>query len=155
MVVQPDISVLMCVYNTPHNLLSESIWSILNQDFKNFEFIIVNDGSDIESLSILEAFADLDPRIHLITNCKNMGLTASLNIGLKYCTGRFVARQDADDISLEHRLSAQLEFLTSHPQTRILFTNSYLINSKGDNIGSVRSDRNLSKIQQRNIFVHG
>lgn len=155
MVNKPEISVLMCVYNTPLDVLSQSILSILNQDFRNFEFVIVNDGSNAETLALLEGFADVDSRIILVNNSTNIGLTASLNVGLTYCRGRFLARQDADDVSVDGRLKAQLEFFICHPQTRILFTNSSLIDSNGDNIGLIHSDRNASKIHRRNVFVHG
>ncbi|HEJ0210878.1 TPA: glycosyltransferase family 2 protein [Proteus mirabilis] len=77
----PKITVLMSVYND-EKYLQESIDSILNQTFKEFEFLIINDGSTDNSLSILKENAKKDPRIKLIINEQNIGLIASLNKGL-------------------------------------------------------------------------
>lgn len=117
----PAISVLMGVYNTPASYLSESIESILNQSFREFEFVIVDDGSDdrntVECLNQLarEGIINADKRIRLIRNRENVGLTRSLNIGLKQCRGTYVARMDADDVALPDRLERQLRYMEEHP----------------------------------------
>ena len=102
----------MSVYNCS-NVLKHSINSILNQDFSNFEFLIMNDGSTDESHEILNNYLKLDERIQLFHNSTNLGLTKSLNLLLRESTAKYIARQDADDISLTNRFSRQLDVLES------------------------------------------
>lgn len=111
-VVPPKVTVLMCVYNGAE-WLPDSIESILNQRFSDFEFLIVDDGSQDESAAIVSTY--LDKRIRLIRNQHNTGLTRSLNKGLSVARGEFIARMDADDISMPDRLAAQVQFLEAHP----------------------------------------
>ncbi len=106
------ISVVMSNYNTDELYLRASIESILNQTYENFEFIIVDDCSTDNSLNVIESYSD--KRIKLIKNKQNMGLTKSLNIAIKEAKGEFIARMDADDISLPQRFEKQVEFLTSN-----------------------------------------
>ena len=105
------VSVIMSVYNGDE-YLSESIKSILNQTYTNLEFIIINDGSTDSSLSIINKFAKTDNRIKVV-NQNNIGLTKSLNKGIHLSTGNFIARQDADDISLNNRFETQIPWLTN------------------------------------------
>ena len=98
----------MSVYNS-QRYLREAIDSILNQTFKDFEFIVIDDGSNDKSKAILKSYKD--PRMKLITNDCNIGLTRSLNKGLKICCGEYIARMDADDISMSMRIEKQLKFL--------------------------------------------
>ena len=105
----PTISVIMPVYNgEPY--LHEAIESILNQTYSDFEFIIINDGSTDQSLSIIQEYAKKDLRIATITQ-ENMGLTKSLNKCICMAQGKYIARMDADDVSLLHRFETQLPWL--------------------------------------------
>ena len=104
------ISVVMSNYNTEESYLRASIESILNQTYENFEFIIVDDCSTDNSIDVIESYSD--KRIKLIKNKENMGLTKSLNVAIKEAKGEFIARMDADDISLPQRFEKQVEFLT-------------------------------------------
>ena len=90
------VSVLMCVYNG-ERFLRESISSVLNQTFKEFEFIIINDGSTDRTEEIIREFSILDNRIQFV-NKKNTGLTKSLNVGINMAKGEWIARIDDDDI---------------------------------------------------------
>ena len=100
-----SISVLMSVYNETEYELRESIESILNQSFRDFEFIIVNDNPENSLIStILEKYKQLDPRIKIIKNKKNMGLAMSLNRAAENAKFSLLARMDADDISIKYRL---------------------------------------------------
>ena len=104
------VSVLMCVYDTPVRYLKEATESILNQTYDNLEFIIVDDGSGLkETGDYLEAVSKADNRIKLIHNNNNIGLTKSLNIGLHFCKGNYIARMDADDISISERIEKQVQ----------------------------------------------
>lgn len=107
--MNPKVSVIMPVYNG-EKFLREAIQSVLNQTFSDFELIIVNDGSIDNSLDIIKEYAEKDSRIKII-NQKNTGIVGALNNALKLSKGDYVARMDADDISLPKRLEKQIEFL--------------------------------------------
>ena len=128
--MKPKISVIMSVYNS-EKFLNESIQSILNQTFKDFEFIIIDDCSTDNSLKIIKRYADLDDRIKLINNNKNIGLTKSLNKEIKIAQGKYIARQDADDISLPERFKKQFTFLEENENVFLLGSGSISINEKG------------------------
>lgn len=119
------VSVIMSNYNTPEEYLCSAIESILNQTYQNFEFIIIDDCSTDNSLSIIESYTD--DRIKIIKNEQNLGITKSLNRGLAVAKGEFVARMDADDISLETRFEKQVEFLKNHPDHIVCGTGVELI----------------------------
>lgn len=114
---KPLVSILMSVYNGEKHL-KESIISILEQDYDNFEFLIINDGSTDNSELIIRSFDD--HRIRLINNKKNIGLAAALNKGLSLARGKYVARMDADDISMKNRLSSQVGYLDDNPKVSIV-----------------------------------
>lgn len=111
----PEISVLLPVYNAAH-FIEKAIISILTQTMKNFEFIIINDGSTDSSGEILQKFAHKDIRIRLVQR-PNKGLIATLNEGIALARSPLIARMDADDIALPHRLERQCTYLKSHPET--------------------------------------
>ena len=100
------LSVVMPVYNAAE-FLNDSIRSVLTQTFCDFEFIIINDGSTDESLEILTRFAAVDKRIKIVSR-SNKGLVYSLNEGVSIASGKWIARMDADDISLPKRFEVQL-----------------------------------------------
>lgn len=103
------VSVIMTNYNTPEKYLREALDSILNQTYTNFEFIIVDDGSTDNSLSVIESYAD--SRIIVLKNDENIGLTKSLNKALEISKGEYVARMDSDDISEPERFEKQVNYL--------------------------------------------
>ncbi|MGQ4646882.1 glycosyltransferase [Lyngbya aestuarii] len=109
----PKISVLMSVYNAGE-YLAKAVGSILTQTFKDFEFIIIDDGSTDKSLAILERYAKQDSRIRLISQ-QNIGLTKTLNKALALAQGEFIARMDADDISMPERFNRQVQYLENNP----------------------------------------
>ena len=108
----PLVSVFMPVYNAGI-YLEQAIQSILDQTFRDFEFVIVNDGSTDNSESVILSISD--PRIRLENNPQNLGLIASLNRGLELCTGKYIVRMDQDDISLPTRLEKQIGWLEANP----------------------------------------
>jgi glycosyltransferase involved in cell wall biosynthesis len=110
------ISVIMSVYNGGE-YLKEAIDSILNQTFSNFEFLIVNDASIDSTSTILSQYSD--PRIRVIDNESNKGLTYSLNLMLDQSRGNYIGRMDADDIALPKRLEIQYKFMEMHLETGI------------------------------------
>jgi len=108
MTSNPKVSVVMSVYNG-ELYLKEAIDSILNQTFTNFEFIIINDASTDNSRAIIENYND--ERIRLLDNYNNQGLPQCLNQGIRIANGKYIARMDADDISLPERLEKQVKFM--------------------------------------------
>jgi glycosyltransferase involved in cell wall biosynthesis len=124
----PKVTVLMAVYNGAR-YLRDAIESILRQSFADFEFVIVNDGSTDSSRDIVLSYRD--PRIRLIDNQENIGLTKSLNKGLSLASGEYVARQDADDISYPTRIEKQIEYFETYPHTVLLGTQALNIDELG------------------------
>lgn len=110
--LRPLVSVLLPVFNG-ERYLREAIDSILGQSYRNFELIIINDGSRDGTGSIIEQYGD--PRIRYYKQA-NMGLAATLNLGIGFARGRYVARQDQDDVSRPTRLEQQVRFLDDHPE---------------------------------------
>ena len=103
------ISVIMSVYNDQDNI-SNSIKSILGQTYKDFEFLIVDDCSTDNTYEEIKKFTT-DPRIKLYKNSKNIGLTKSLNFLIEKSSGKYIFRQDSDDVSLSQRFQEQLNVL--------------------------------------------
>ncbi len=118
---KPAISVVMSTYNR-ESLLPTAIESILNQTFKDFEFIIINDGSIDKTAEVLAHYAQKDKRIQVITNEKNLGLIDSLNKGLAVAKGKYIARMDDDDKSVPTRFQLQYEYMEKNPEITVTGT---------------------------------
>ena len=114
--MSPRVTVLMSVYNG-EQFLRQAIASILRQTFTDFEFLIIDDGSTDSTVEVIESFSD--PRLSLVRSDRNMGLTFSLNKGLALAKSEYVARMDADDESLPHRLETQVAFMDAHPDVGV------------------------------------
>jgi len=115
----PKVSVIMPVYNR-EAYVSESIASILDQTFKDFEFIIVDDGSTDRSNEIIQEYAQQDSRIQLISLDKNVGIARGTNHALERVSGQYIALMDSDDISMVSRLKCQVDYLDAHPEVGVL-----------------------------------
>ena len=141
----PLISVLMPVYNG-EKYIADAIKSVLNQTFRNFELIIINDGSIDNSEKEILSF--LDHRIRYITNDVNIGLILTLNKGISLARGKYIARMDADDICIFYRFEEQVSFLEKNPDYSLCGTWAYLIDTTGKNIGRIKNikDNELLKI---------
>ncbi|MBF0541817.1 MAG: glycosyltransferase [Nitrospirae bacterium] len=152
--MSPTVSVLMSVYNGERYLYA-SIDSILKQRFSDFEFIIIDDCCTDNSAKIIKTFND--KRIVYVKNDVNLGLTLSLNKGLNQCRGKYIARIDADDISVPHRLKMQVQFLD---QSDYIMIGSWVYIINEDN--KVVSKKKLLtkcmdiryKLLFRNSFIH-
>ena len=129
---QPEISVIMSVYNQRDSgRLQESITSVLEQTFRDFEFIIYSDGSDAAVLEQLERYAEQDERIVLIHNPLNRGLAYSLNTCINTARGKYLARMDDDDVCAPERFAVQYEFMEAHPEIPISGSTAKLLDDKG------------------------
>jgi len=128
----PRVSVILTVYNG-EAFLPQAIESIIEQEFDDFEFLIINDGSKDRSAQIIQAFTD--PRIRYYENPRNIGRPCSLNRGLSLSRSPYIAPMDADDISLRQRLGKQVSFLDHHPEIGVISSSVQLIDGQGKPIG--------------------
>ncbi|MBX4270559.1 glycosyltransferase [Clostridium estertheticum] len=143
---KPFVSIIMSVYNEKEMWLSQSIESILKQTYKNFEFIIILDNpSNICLKNMIIRYQNNDNRIVFIENHENIGLTKSLNKGLCVCKGEFIARMDADDISLVNRLERQIKYLRENGNIDFIGTNTIIIDEQDNEIKRIKYIPNKSK----------
>lgn len=146
------ITVIMSVYNG-EEWLNKSIPSVLNQTYDDFEFIIINDGSTDRSSEIIEHYANVDSRIIAI-NKENSGLADSLNCGIKYATGKWIARIDADDICDVMRLEKQYSLAQSNKKNVLIGAGIIEIDSKG-NTGKIYKYPKRHKELKNNLTTEG
>ena len=119
----------MPVYNA-EKYLKEAIESILNQTFEDFEFLIIDDGSTDKSAAIIASYKD--PRIRFYRNKENIGISPTLNRGIRLATTELIARMDADDISYPERLKKQLDYLQAHPDCAMVASQARVISEEGE-----------------------
>lgn len=149
------ISVIMAAYNC-EDTVAASIESILNQTYKNIEFIICDDCSNDNTYSIIKEYYDKYPEIIvLLKNEKNMKLPATLNKCLEYVTGDYVARMDADDLSKYDRFEKQVKFLQSHPEYNLVSTGVEISNGR-EVIGNIILEEKPDKMSltRNGVFSH-
>ena len=145
------VSVLMATYNTEIPMLKEAVDSILNQTFRDFEFLIVDDGSTNGSDAYLKSIAD--ERVRILWNPKNIGVTKSLNIALKEAKGKYVARMDADDLSLPERFAKQVAFMDARPDVILCGTRIAMIDEDGNITQSKAKDpKTMDEYRVRLLF---
>ncbi len=130
--------------------LKLAIDSILDQSFKDFEFIIINDGSTDNTEEIIKSYGD--KRIIYIKNVTNFGLAKSFNIGIKASQGQYIARMDADDVSILDRFQKQLTFLQTHGDIDIIGSSVVLINQSGRKLKRVYRPINHVGIKWQSLF---
>lgn len=129
--MQPLVTVLMPVYNA-ERFLKQAIDSILQQSFCEFELLIINDASTDNSLLIINSYSD--PRIRVITNNTNKGISYSLNLGIEQSKTSLIARMDADDISYPERIEKQYRYMIKNPECALLNTWAREITEDGQHI---------------------
>ena len=152
----PKVSVVMPVHNG-ERYLRQAMDSIIGQSYKHFEFLIVDDGSVDGTRAILEGYND--SRIKIIRNNKSEGLTKALNKGIRMASGKYVARQDADDISLPRRFEMQVIFLEKHPDYGMVGSSYFQIDENAkilSQINVLSEDTQIREsIMAQNCFAHG
>lgn len=136
--MKPLVSIVMPAYNA-EKFIREAIDSILNQTFRDFELIILNDGSKDSTRETIESYAD--ERIVLI-NKENEGVARTLNAGLQIARGKYIWRHDADDISLPGKLEKQVVFLENHPHIALCATQVAFMTERGKVAWSKRQPKN-------------
>ncbi len=124
----PLVSVVMATHND-EPFIAEAVHSILGQSYEAFELIIIEDACSDGTADFLKTLND--PRVRIIHNQENLGLTRSLNIGIQLARGEYIARQDADDISLPERLAVQVEWSKQHPDIGVIAAQAVEIDASG------------------------
>jgi glycosyltransferase involved in cell wall biosynthesis len=152
----PKVSVVMPVYNG-ERFLREAMDSIISQSYENWEFLIIDDGSIDGTRAILEDYDD--SRIKIIRNDKRGGLTKALNKAIRIASGEYIARQDADDVSLPCRFEMQINFLEKHPDYGIVGSSYFQIDEKGKILSQINVFSEDTQIREslmaQNWFGHG
>ncbi|MCO8120565.1 glycosyltransferase [Stieleria sp. TO1_6] len=128
--INPSVSVVMSVHNG-QDYLDAAVQSVLSQTYRDFEFLIIDDGSSDRSPAILREFSSRDNRVRVISQA-NTGLTRALNRGIESARGRFVARMDADDLCEPSRFAEQTQFLDDNPSCVAVGCQLSLIDPDGD-----------------------
>ena len=147
------MSVIMSVYNDEKNV-DNAIKSILNQSYKNFEFLIIDDCSVDSTFKKIEKFKDLDKRVKIFKNSKNIGLTKSLNLLLHNSSTELIARQDSDDFSLPTRLEEQVDLLKGKKYDAV-YTRAINKQNKAKIPGLSFYVPHKLSIKYKNPYIHG
>lgn len=142
----PRVTVLTTVYNGAR-YLDEALESILRDDFIDFEYVIVDDGSADATPEILARVAGRDPRVIVLRNETNRGIAAATNRGLAVARGEYIARLDADDVSLPGRLAREVAGLDAHPDVALVSMNYEWMDASGVVLGRSRRDHPPSVIE--------
>lgn len=149
------ISVIMPVYNS-QNYLTDAIESVLNQTYKNFEFIIIDDCSTDESWEIIKKYSDNDKRIKKFRNKKNLGIAKTRNNGFKLVNknSKYYAIFDSDDILTPNRIEEQVKFLEKNENYALVGSHIIIIDKNGREIGIRRYKTNNLDIKKRMFFYN-
>jgi len=144
----------MCAFNE-ERYIRESIESLINNTFKNFKIVVVDDGSTDSTTEILNVFQMSDDRILLIRNEKNLGIAVSTNIALSNCDTDFIAIMDADDISLPERLGKQVDYLRKHLAIDVVGSSMYILSGLEHNeIRAARHSDLRNMLLKENILFN-
>lgn len=149
-IIHPRVSVVMAVCNGERHV-RQAIESILNQTFGDFECIIIDDGSTDGSPDIIAEYAVGDGRIHMVRQA-NAGLTVSLNRGIARARGEYIARMDADDVSVLTRLEKEVAYLDAHPGIALVACFAWIINDAGETVGDHEPSVSHDVIRARSFF---
>jgi len=141
----PLVTVQMPVYNG-QEYLAETIESILNQTFRDFEFLMLDDGSTDESLNLLRSYAEKDSRIHVITR-ENRGLGETQRELAESANGEFIAQMDQDDVSMLNRLELQVDFLRKNPNVAVVGGAYQMIDGAGRYLTTLKQPISNTEIQ--------
>lgn len=143
---KPLVSVIIPCYNA-EKFVEQAVRSIMEQTYQNLEIICINDCSKDSTGTILRKLAKEDSRIVCVENEENLKLPKTLNKGITLAKGEYIARMDADDISLPERIEKQIKFMLSHNDIDIVGCNSQHI----DEYGNIRAYRTYMPIEHRKI----
>ncbi len=148
---KPKISVVMPFYNA-EKFLDESIQSILNQTFTDFEFIIINDASTDNSDKVVQKYLK-DKRIIYIKNKENKGIVHNLNKGIKIAKADVIARMDGDDISMPERFEKQYRFMQDNKDISIIGAQAQTINTDGKKLEKMSFETDVNIIEKKFFYI--
>jgi len=151
--MKPLVSVVVASRNCPQ-YIGEALESIRSQTLKNFEVLIVDESTDKKTRKIIAQFAKKDKRFKPFYE-SGIGLSGSINLGLKKSQGEFIARMDADDVCLPERLVKQVAYMRKHPKIDLIGGWAILINSKGKKIGEITTPPPDDATFRRRMIVTG
>lgn len=135
----PKVSLVMATYNDSPQYLNISITSIVNQTFKDWELIIVDDSDDDKIIKIIDQWGKRDSRIVIARNSQHkFGFVAALNYGLEKATGQYIGRMDSDDISYPERIEKEVKYLDEYSNIDVVGTQTAIINENGERTSSIR-----------------
>ena len=146
----------MAVFNE-EEVISSAINSIINQSYKLWNLVIVDDGSTDDTNKIVQSYVDKYDNIQLLINKTNRGLAYSLNKAIKNCNSEYVARMDADDVAFPNRLKTQIKYLKEHSEIDVLGTGAEVVSTNNDKSIIFKPENHntiLSSIEKINPFFH-
>lgn len=155
---KPIVSVVFRAYNC-ERYISQAIESILSQTFQDFEIVVVDDASTDRTPALLQAYAQQDVRIKVITNKTNQGPVRTMNISLQHARGEFIAVHDSDDISLPHRLETQVKFLQVNPHIALVGGGAFFVDEEGEVFKIYTAERKVGPevrqyLERGRSFIH-
>lgn len=137
--MSPKVTVLIPVFNR-ERLVDAAIRSVIEQDFADFELLVVDDGSTDRTPEVLERWRERDPRVVVVTSPTNQGIPGALNLGLAHARGQYVARLDSDDLMLPRRLAAQAAVLDARPEVVLVSCAYEVVDLQGRHLGTWKGD---------------
>ena len=150
------VSIVMAVFNESKNI-AIAIDSIINQNYKLWNLVIVDDGSTDDTNKIVQSYVDKHDNIELLVNKINCGLAYSLNKAISNSNSEYIARMDADDVALPDRLEGQIKYLNKHPEIDVLGTGAEVVRANGKKSTVFKPENHatiLGSIEKINPFFH-
>ncbi|MGK9326992.1 glycosyltransferase [Aerococcus urinaeequi] len=148
-----EVSVIMSEYSTEYKILKAAILSIINQTYRDFEFIIVNDGDNNQLRELVKEIDD--NRVKLIENKYNIGLAKSLNKAIDYSSGKYLVRMDTDDIAHPKRIEKQLSFIKENYKYSVIGTSVNILTESNEIIPKIsKGEIDANKLMNRVAPVH-
>jgi glycosyltransferase involved in cell wall biosynthesis len=144
---KPLISVVMPAYNA-QKYIRRAVESILHQTFKRFEFIIINDASTDKTLQIIKLLSKKDSRIKIVNNDTRLNIATSLNRGISFARSNIIARMDADDIAVPHRLERQYDCITKSENIAVAGADILIIDTSGNHIATRRYPESSGELKK-------
>ncbi len=135
----PKVTVLIPVFNR-EQFVDEAIRSVIEQDFDDFELLLVDDGSTDGTPAVLERWKTRDPRVRVVTSPANLGIPGALNLGLAHARGTYVARLDSDDLMMPRRLAAQAAVLDARPEVSLVSSAIEIVDLDGNHLATRKGD---------------
>ncbi|MBU3546745.1 glycosyltransferase [Polynucleobacter sp. MWH-Jannik1A5] len=148
----PKVSCIVPCFNEDPVILEESLNSLVSQTYENFECIVIDESTKIETINVCKKFCEADARFLYVHPSSRVGLAASLNLGIRTAKGDLIARFDSDDVCYPDRLALQVRYLENHPEVHVVGGALDVINTSGQFIGHRDYPLNHSEIVKKFIY---